>query len=65
VVSRESGTEMVDRKNITSRIGGKNMLEEAKLEKILLNNICSEITEEVMDLGGDLSCLPKTGLAKS
>jgi hypothetical protein len=29
-----------------------------ELEKILLNNICSEIIEEVMDLGGDHVVMP-------
>jgi hypothetical protein len=34
------------------------MLEEEELDKILLNNICCEITEEVMDLGGDRVVVP-------
>jgi hypothetical protein len=29
------------------------LLEEGELEKLFLKNICSEIMEEVMDLGSD------------
>jgi hypothetical protein len=42
----------------------QDRLEEEELDKIFLKNICSEIMDEVMDLGSDLDIVHPRGLNK-
>jgi hypothetical protein len=42
----------------------KEILEEEELDKLLLQNICSEIMEEVMDLGSDFDAILPRGQTK-
>jgi hypothetical protein len=42
----------------------KEWLEEEELEKLFLKNICSEIMEEVMDLGSDYDVILPRGYNK-
>jgi hypothetical protein len=46
---KQNNLEEIDRKTRLLKQEERNMLEEEELDKILLNNICIEIMEEVMD----------------
>jgi hypothetical protein len=52
---REGG---IDRKIELLEKEEKTIQEEDELDKLFLQNICSEIMEEVMDFGGDQVVLP-------
>jgi hypothetical protein len=39
-------------------VEGKVLVEEEEIDKLFLQNICSEIMEEVMDFGGDDFVIP-------
>jgi hypothetical protein len=55
---------LVDRKTQVVERDEQDRLEEEELDKIFLKNICSEIMEEVMDLGSDLDVILPRGTNK-
>jgi hypothetical protein len=53
VVSRDHSFVKVDRKTQVLEKEEEDLLEEYELEKFVLKNLCSEIMDDVMDLGSD------------